>query len=121
MRLPAAFDGVARRMNSAGLPYSPAGGNEATVAEWSAMTQAVDGQPLTVAMFGGPGNAGPTVFFSMLNGFAYLSATQALDEHPLVYQAGDRFELEYLVTVCDRALSEAELAVRHARWLEQER
>ena len=119
MRLPAAFDRVARRMNSAGLPYLPTGGNEATPSDWSAMTQSVGCQPLTVAMFGRPSNAGPSVFFSMLNTFAYLSATQALDQHPLVYQAGDRFQLDYLVTVSDRTQTAEELAERHARWLNQ--
>jgi len=85
------------------------------------MTHTVDGQPLTVAMFGRPSNAGPSVFFSMLNGFAYLSATQALDLHPLVYRTGDQFQIDYLVTVCDRTQTAAELAARHARWLQEPR
>ena len=35
----------------------------------------------------------------MLEPFAYLSATQALDKKPLEYAVGDKFNLSYLVTV----------------------
>ena len=35
----------------------------------------------------------------MRTGFPYLSATQGLDQEPLVYRAGDTFELNYLVTL----------------------
>jgi hypothetical protein len=35
----------------------------------------------------------------MLNPFAYLSATQALDQQPQSYRAGQSFALRYLVTL----------------------
>ena len=51
-------------------------------------------------MFGHPDNAGGNgFFFTMLDPFAYLSATQGLDKQPLEYSVGDKFSLSYLLTV----------------------
>jgi hypothetical protein len=54
----------------------------------------------------------------MLNGFAYLSATQELDRAPLTYPQGERFALDYLVIASDRRLSPDELDQRYAAWLQ---
>ncbi len=40
---------------------------------WCAYTAAVDGKPVTVAMFGHPANPRPTTWFTMAKPFAYLS------------------------------------------------
>jgi hypothetical protein len=63
-----------------------------------------------------PLNAGAGTFFSMLNGFAYLSATQGLDKQPLAYRQGAKFRLRYLVTVTTSALTSAQLEARHRAW-----
>ncbi len=112
------FDGTAIRLNSAGTPYiAPSAGNEATVADWTALTQTIAGRDVTVAMFDQPANAGRSVFFSMLNGFAYLSGTQELDRVPIQYRQGEKFALDYLVLARDQRLSAVELAKRYAQWL----
>lgn len=118
MRLARPFDGTAERLNSAATPYTaPNGGNEATAAFWTAMTQKLGDRDVTVAMFDQPANAGRSVFFSMLNGFAYVSGTQELDKVPLQYNRGEKFALDYLVTVRDRKLNTAELEKRYGDWL----
>jgi hypothetical protein len=118
MRLSRPFDGTAERLNSAATPYTaPNGGNEATAAFWTAMTQKVGERDVTVAMFDQPANAGRSVFFSMLNGFAYVSGTQELDKVPLQYNRGEKFALDYLVTVRDRKSTTAELEKRFGDWL----
>ncbi len=119
LRFARAFDGSAVRLNSARAPYTaPNAGNEATLADWTAMTQIIGRRDVTVAMFDQPSNPGRSVFFSMLNGFAYLSATQELDRAPLTYQQGERFALDYLVIASDRRLSPDELDQRYAAWLQ---
>lgn len=118
LRFAHSFDGTAVRLNSSGTPYTaPNGGNEATVADWTAMTQTVAGRDVTVAMFDQPSNAGRSVFFSMLNGFAYISGTQELDKVPLQYRQGEKFALDYLVLARDQKLTAADLAKRYAQWL----
>jgi hypothetical protein len=110
------FDHVAKRLNSGGLLYLPAGGDEVTPSVWSAMTQNVNGRDLTVSMHKDPLNTGASTFFSMLNGFAYLSATQGLDKQPLAYRRGAKFHLRYLVTVTTAALTADQLEARHRAW-----
>ena len=110
------FDHVAKRLNSAGLGYLPAGGDEVTPCVWSAMTQNVNGHDVTVSMHRDPLNAGFGSFFSMLNGFAYLSATQGLDKQPLAYRQGSKFGLHYLVAVTTSALTADQLEARHRAW-----
>jgi hypothetical protein len=118
LRLSRPFDGTAARLNSAGTPYTaPNAGNEATVADWTAMTQTIGGREVTVAVFDQPANAGRSVFFSMLNAFAYISATQELDRAPLTYRQGQTFALDYLVVARSDKSSPDELARRYARWL----
>jgi len=71
-----------------------------TPGPWAAVRFRAPDRPLTVALVGAPGNArGPAGFFAMREPFAYLSATQGLDREPLVYRAGERVALDYLVTV----------------------
>ena len=53
---------------------------------------------------------------SMLDPFAYLSATQGLDKKPLEYSAGDKFSLTYLLTVYSENKSAEFLRQRNERW-----
>jgi hypothetical protein len=77
-------------------------------APWAAVSFSAPGPPATIALAGHPANVrGDAAYFSMLTPFAYLSATQALDQEPLSYRAGDKFELNYLVLLYpDRQPSE---------------
>ena len=53
--------------------------------------------------------------------FAYISATQGLDQEPLVYHAGDTFRGRYLVTVYPVVKSPAYLSARAAEWKKTQR
>jgi hypothetical protein len=75
-----------------------------SAAPWAAVSFDAPGHPATIALAGHPSNArGDATFFSMLTPFAYLSATQALNQEPLIYHAGDKFELNYLVLLYPEA------------------
>ncbi len=70
--------------------------------DWCAYTAAVDGKPVTVAMFGHPANLRhPTTWFMMAKPFAYLSATLALHEKPLTISLGKPLSLRYAVVAWD--------------------
>jgi len=91
-------------------------------AQWSAITLKRPSRQATVALFGDPVNTrGPSVFFTMNNPFAYISATQALDKTPLEYAAGAAFDLNFLVTTYDAVKSAMYLNDRAGQWLKQRR
>ena len=52
----------------------------------------------------------------MKSPFAYLAATQGLDQTPLRYKTGDTFTLDYLITVYPEIKSADFLAKRGERW-----
>jgi hypothetical protein len=100
LRLPESFDKVARFANSENSAY--AGNNTQNVipARWTSVSGAMDGKEIMLVLFGHPKNAhGHGQFFTMTEPFAYLAATQGLDQQPLEYQAGDKFRVRYLLTV----------------------
>jgi Methane oxygenase PmoA len=100
LRLPESFNHVARFQNSADQPYTGKNTQNVIPARWTSVSGVMDGREVMVVMFGRTDNArGDGVFFTMLEPFAYLSATQGLDKKPLEYPAGDRFSLSYLLTV----------------------
>lgn len=77
--------------------------------------------PATLIVAGHPENArGEPVFFSMKQPFAYLSATQALHQQPLVYRAGDRWTLEYVVLAYSGAKTPEYMAKRAAYWTKRQ-
>jgi hypothetical protein len=100
MRLPESFDRVARFQNAAELPYTNADTHCVIPAQWTTVAGAMDGRDIMLALFGDPRLApADAPFFSMLDRFAYMSATQALDNKPLEFSAGDKFSLDYLLAV----------------------
>jgi hypothetical protein len=100
LRLPESFNHVARFQNSADQPYTGKNTQNVIPARWTSVSGAMDGHEVMLVMFGHPDNArGDGFFFTMLDAFAYLSATQGLDKKPLEYSAGDKFSLSYLLTV----------------------
>ena len=121
IRLPESFNHVAKFQNSADLPYTAKDTHDVTTAKWTSVSGQMDGHDVMLAMFGLPSNArGDTAFYTMLDPFAYLSATQALDKKPLEYAAGDKFSLSYLLTVYSANKTREFIQSRCERW-EKER
>lgn len=89
---------------------------------WAAVSFARHGKPATIALFGAEKNRGGNpAFFAMRTPFAYLSATQGLDQEPLIYRRGDSFELNYLVVLYPQVKTRQAIAARAARWLQSGR
>ena len=121
MRLPESFNHVAKFQNSADLPYTGKNTQNVIPARWTSVSGQMDGRDVMLVMFGLPTNArGDTAFYTMLDPFTYLSATQALDKQPLEYAAGDKFSLSYLLTVYSANKTREFIQSRCERW-EKER
>jgi hypothetical protein len=116
LRLPQDFDKAALHQNAAGLPYTAEQKWDVTPATWACASGTVGGRNLMVALFSHPSDAGSPRFFSMLDAFAYLSATQGLDTAPIEYAAGDRFSVRYLLTIYPVRKEKEFLAERYSRW-----
>jgi len=111
------LDPIAAHFNSEGTPDLAGTRQDVTPHDWCAVVFDRPSAPATFAMFGHPANArGKAVFFTMKRPFAYLSATQGLDHEPLVYHAGDQFQVEYLVTLYPAVKSPSFLSDRAADW-----
>jgi hypothetical protein len=94
---------------------------DVSVASWASVSFAAPGPPATLVLAGYPANAhGVTTYFSMLTPFAYLSATQGLDKEPLVYHAGDKFEMNYVILLCSRAESKDRIEKRLQAWIQRD-
>lgn len=119
MRFVRAFDRQAKHLNSENAPYSAEQRGDVIPARWAATEHEIDGHPVTVAIFASPHNAGKSCFFSMLDPFAYLSATQNLDQAPLEYKKGDKFTLDYLVLNYPEHKSREFLEARYQKWLQE--
>lgn len=117
MRFVRDFDLRAQHLNSEGAPYSAEQKWDVIPARWAATQGHLDGRAVMAAIFAGPHNAGPSRFFSMRNPFAYLSATQGLDEKPLTYKRGERFRLDYLIIARDDHPGPEALEARYRKWL----
>lgn len=87
--------------------------------DWCAYTAAVDGKPVTVAMFGHPANPRPTTWFTMAKPFAYVSATLNLHEEPLVVSSGKPLGLQYAVVAWDGKVGPEQIAAAY-RWFVDE-
>ena len=120
MRFLQELDGVAVHISPAGKPDLSNNRQDVTAFPWEAVTFDTPGKPATIAVFGAPGNArGNPRFFAMRTAFPYLAATQGLDQEPLVYRAGDTFELNYLVTLYPEMKTAEALSERARRFASQ--
>jgi hypothetical protein len=100
VRLPESFNHVAKFENSSPVRITSPNTQTVQVTRWTSAAGLLGGRPVMLAMFGRRDNRnGDARFFTMLDPFAYLSATQGLDEQPVGYVAGDKFSLSYLLTV----------------------
>jgi hypothetical protein len=117
LRLPESFNHVAKFQNSAAQAYTGNNSQNVITAKWTSVSGIMDGHDVMLAMFGRPENAaGDAAFFTMLDPFAYLAATQGLDKKPLEYSAGDKFSLSYLLTVYSDNKTPEFIRQRYARW-----
>jgi len=117
LRLPPAFNLVARHENSEAADYPTHGKGDVTAARWSCVSHELNGHPITVALFGQPSTLhGLPVFFTMVEPFTYLAVTQALDTKPLAYAAGEPFTVDYLLVVYADRKSSAFLTQRSRSW-----
>jgi hypothetical protein len=122
LRLPESFNHVAAFQNSAGLPYPGKNTQNVIPARWVSVAGQVAGRDVTLVLFGRADNArGDGFFFSMLDPFAYLSATQGLDKKLLEYAAGDRFNLSYLLTVYAESKPTSFITRRGEAWEKERR
>ena len=117
LRLPASFDKVARHSNSQEKPYQTADQRDVMEARWSAVAGRMGERDVMVACLGRPADQrGPLRFFTMLEPFAYLSATQGLDLTPQEYGAGEKWKLAHLVLVYSSHKSREFLEQRYRTW-----
>ena len=109
IRFLAAMDGGNDFRNAAG-GRGVEGTNNAP-AEWCAYTTDLDGRPVTVVLYDLPGNPrAPAKWFTMTQGFTYISATLGLKEAPLTVTAEQPpLTLQYGVAVFDAAATDAEI------------
>ena len=122
LRLAESFNHAARFQNSADQPYTGKNTQSVTHAQWTSVSGLMDGREVTVVIFGRPENArGHGFFFTMLDPFAYLSATQGLDKMPLAYSAGDKFSLSYLLTIYPEHKSSEFIRQRSELWEKERR
>jgi len=106
-------------LNPTGKEGEPVRGTEKLVrADWCAYHAAIDGNPVTVAMFDHPENPRhPATWFTMTAPFAYLSATLNLHREPMTLQAGRTLSLAYGVALWDGKTSAEEIEKTYRRWL----
>lgn len=116
MRFLKEFDPLAKHLNEGGAPDLN-GRQDVSKHKWASVSFDQPGQPVTAVLFGHPGNTrGDAWFFTMRDPFAYLSATQNLDREPLVYRAGEKWQVNYLVTLYPELKSPAAINARAEKW-----
>ncbi|SPE62781.1 exported hypothetical protein [Verrucomicrobia bacterium] len=117
MRFLRELDPLAVHLTPEGTPDLAGSRQDVSAHRWEAVAFDSPGKPATIALFGAASNArGEARYFSMKTPFAYLSATQGLDGEALVYRRGERFELNYLVTIHPELKSSESLAERGRQW-----
>jgi hypothetical protein len=86
---------------------------------WCAYTAAVDGKPVTVAVFDSPANPRrPATWFTMDTPFAYLAATMALNKEPLNLKEDPALPpLRYGVALWDGQVEAREIEALYRQWV----
>jgi len=116
MRFLQELDPLAQHVNAGGAPNLD-GRQDVSVHPWGSVSFNRPEHPATLVLFGHPSNPrGHAAFFTMLKPFAYLSATQLLDKEPLLYRAGERWEINYLVTLSHGMLPSSAIQARSQQW-----
>lgn len=120
MRFVESMDGVGRFLYACGEPGPIVRGTErVTPTKWAAYTAPVDGHPVTVALFDHPQNPRhPAGMFTMLQKFAYLSATPNVWKEPLELKAGRPLAFRYGVALWDGEVTAETIEALYQEWLE---
>ncbi|UCD48706.1 MAG: PmoA family protein [Phycisphaerales bacterium] len=118
MRFIRDMDGRGKFRNADNKPGTVFRGEERLVrSNWCAYIAHVDGDEVTIAMFGHPDNPrGPTTWFTMAQPFAYLSATLGLHEKSLEIVEGKPLKLRYAVVLWDRPVESEEIERLYQQW-----
>ena len=119
MRFVKSMDAIGEFCNADGKEGKIYRGEERLVrSNWCAYSAAVDGKPVTVAMFGDSSNPRhPTTWFTMAKPFAYVSATLNLHAEPLQIAVGKPLELRYGVAVWDGYVKAAAIQRLYDKWV----
>lgn len=83
---------------------------------WCAVSNTIDGRPVTVLMLSHPGNPRPGAWFTMSKPFCYLSATYDLEKNPLVLAKGQSWTLRHSLAVLAQATDAAALEQTAQTW-----
>lgn len=105
--------------NASGEPGEIFRGAERLVeADWCACTGTIDGEPVTIAMFGDPDNPRhPATWFTMPKPFAYLSATLNLHNEKLEITRDEPLDVHYGIALWDRRVDRARIKDVCRTWL----
>lgn len=96
----------------------PGDGFGLTPSKWCVYTAKADGKLVTVAMFDHPANLRhPALMFTMVQPFAYLSATLNESKKPITVEAGKPLDLCYGVALWDGEADRATVENFYHRWL----
>lgn len=119
IRFVESMDGVGRFFNPTGDPGKLVRGTERVVpANWCAYTAPVGQKPVTIALFDHPANVRhPAGMFTMLQPFAYLSATPNVWNNPLPIERGSAVDWIYGVALWDGETRPAAIAELYQRWI----
>lgn len=117
MRFRQQLDPIAVHFTDEGKPDLAENRQDVSAHPWEAVSFDLADPPVTLALLGHKSNSrGDSRFFSMRTPFAYLSATQGLDAEPLIYHAGQTFELNYLIVLYPELKTARALSERSKRW-----
>jgi len=117
MRFLESLDSVARHLNDGGAPDLSGFKQDVSQHRWGSVFFDAPETPSTIVLFGHPNNArGDAYFFTMARAFAYISATQNLDKEPLVYRSGEKFTLNYLITLYPEHKNTEAINARSKQW-----
>jgi len=84
---------------------------------WCAFSSQAEGKPVTIAMLAFPENARhPATWFTMQKPFAYLAATLAVHEEPLVLRGEETLTLRYGAAVWDGRPEAEEIEKVYQAW-----
>mgnify|MGYP000995366880 CR=1 FL=1 len=117
MRFLQSLDSVARHLNARGTPDLSGFKQDVSQHRWGSVFFDAPETPSTIVLFGHPSNVrGDAYFFTMARPFAYISATQNLDKEPLTYRSGEKFTLNYLITLYPERKTAEEINARARHW-----
>jgi hypothetical protein len=118
-RFVVAMDKGGEFLHAAAAPGEVVRGTERlTAAAWGAYSAAVDGKPVTCAIFSHPANLRhPPRVFTMSAPFAYLAATLNLWKEPYPLEAARPLDLRYGVAVWDGKPDAAAIEAMYRAWV----